>query len=285
MTFDSRWKNPQGKDPEQLWRWAQELIAELRKGDFFDAAFEDNIGTGITNAQLADMAAWTIKARNNSASGDPQDVARGDLTAATEPVNTQALLGFLSTNELRRFTTGNVGGFQLLNSGTVSNAATLDIVLTSYTGYRALKLVLSSWVPETDDRELWLLFSTDGGMNFDVTGYSYAAVRNRDGSGGTVSGEQSTAATEIKLASTGASIAVSNVAAEGGLDAEITLHNQAGNRWSRVRYSSAYTSADSQTISINGAATREAQQDTDALRLMFETDDIVSGDWALYGLA
>jgi hypothetical protein len=32
MTFDPRWKNPQGRDPEQLWRWAQDLVTELRKG-------------------------------------------------------------------------------------------------------------------------------------------------------------------------------------------------------------------------------------------------------------
>lgn len=32
--LDSRWKNPQGKTPEALWRWAQDLIGELRKSTY-----------------------------------------------------------------------------------------------------------------------------------------------------------------------------------------------------------------------------------------------------------
>ena len=32
--LDSRWKNPQGKTPEALWRWAQDLIGELRKSSY-----------------------------------------------------------------------------------------------------------------------------------------------------------------------------------------------------------------------------------------------------------
>lgn len=34
MTFDSRWKNPQGADPRQLHLWAQDLIRELRRGAY-----------------------------------------------------------------------------------------------------------------------------------------------------------------------------------------------------------------------------------------------------------
>lgn len=32
MTLDPRWKNPQGKENEQLYLWAQDLVKELRKG-------------------------------------------------------------------------------------------------------------------------------------------------------------------------------------------------------------------------------------------------------------
>jgi hypothetical protein len=35
MSFlDTRWKNPQGQDIASLWRWAQDLITELRKGAY-----------------------------------------------------------------------------------------------------------------------------------------------------------------------------------------------------------------------------------------------------------
>ncbi|HEY1244707.1 MAG TPA: hypothetical protein VGF29_07730 [Hyphomicrobiaceae bacterium] len=41
MALDTRWKNPQGKDPEALWRWAQDTTAELRKGAFLSGAESD----------------------------------------------------------------------------------------------------------------------------------------------------------------------------------------------------------------------------------------------------
>ena len=77
--FDSRWKNPQGPDAQQMYLWAQELIKELRKGDYQTSGIAD----GIANSELADMAAWTIKMRNNAAAGDAQDVTINGLTAET----------------------------------------------------------------------------------------------------------------------------------------------------------------------------------------------------------
>jgi hypothetical protein len=60
------------------------------------------------NTKLADMAAWTIKARNNAASGDPQDVALGDITEEASPASGDFLVGFLATGEFRKFDIGNL---------------------------------------------------------------------------------------------------------------------------------------------------------------------------------
>jgi hypothetical protein len=176
MTFDSRWKNPQGKDPEQLWRWAQELIAELRKGDFFDAAFEDNVGDGITNAQLADMAAWTFKARNNSASGDPQDVAADSFTEDTTPVTGDFLLGFLSSDEIRKFNVGNVRGKTLIASGVISSAASLTVALDGDT-WDEVEIILIDIVPATDNVSLQLQFDQGSGVLTGASDYQYGFVR------------------------------------------------------------------------------------------------------------
>lgn len=288
MTFDSRWKNPQGSDPKQLFDWAQQLIKELRKGEFFDAAFDSNVGTGLINAQLADMAAWTIKARNAGTTGDPQDVARGDLTAATEPVNAHALLGFLSTNELRRFSTGNVGGLQLLNSGTVTNQATLDIVLTSFTAYRALLIRLDSFLPASDDVELWMRFSTDGGNNFDATGYSFANQGLRDD--GVSADNSSASANQIVIAGdAGAGQSVYSSTAFGGAFAEVTLLGRTDTaRHTMAQFDATYVMDGAGAVITTrqaGAGRRETAQDTDAVRFLFESGNIASGSWALYGFA
>ena len=64
--FDSRWKNPQGADAQLMYLWAQDLIRELRKGDYLSNAISD----GVANSELADMATWTIKIRNSATAGD-----------------------------------------------------------------------------------------------------------------------------------------------------------------------------------------------------------------------
>jgi len=56
----------------------------------------------VTNAKLNNMAAWSLKVRNNSASGDPQDVALADIATEATPADGDFLLGFLATGELRK---------------------------------------------------------------------------------------------------------------------------------------------------------------------------------------
>lgn len=177
-------------------------------------------------------------------------------------------------------------GLILLDSGTISNAATLDIILTSYTSYRALKLVLSSFVPATDDVELWLRVSSNAGSSFDATGYSYVLITDHDSDTDAIDPARSAAANQILIAGYPfANLSVSNVAAEGGVDAEIDIHQQATSRWCRPRISSAWFTAAGASKTGIGTGSRETQQDTDALRILFENGDIASGNWALYGYA
>lgn len=84
---------------------------EIVEDVFFDVVYDADaegfllqatIIENVTNAQLADMAGWTIKLRNNSASGDPQDVQITDLTAISSPADTDVLMAALSTDELRK---------------------------------------------------------------------------------------------------------------------------------------------------------------------------------------
>lgn len=64
----------------------------------------------VTNAKAANMAAWNLKLRNNSSSGDPQDQKVSDLTEELTPAAGDFLLGEISTGELRKFDVGNISG-------------------------------------------------------------------------------------------------------------------------------------------------------------------------------
>jgi hypothetical protein len=87
------------------------IIPDGDKGDITTSASGatwtiDN--DAVSNAKAANMAAWTIKARNNSGSGDPQDVALADLTEDTTPASGDYALGYASGGELRKFDFGNI---------------------------------------------------------------------------------------------------------------------------------------------------------------------------------
>lgn len=61
MTFDSRWKNPTGSGLQQLYTWAQDLIKELRRGQYLGGLTE-----GVSDIQ----ATLGVKANvNQVASG------------------------------------------------------------------------------------------------------------------------------------------------------------------------------------------------------------------------
>jgi hypothetical protein len=85
----------------------------------------------VSNAKLADMAAWTLKARMVGSSGDPSDAALADFTTAT-PVAADFLIGFLSTGELRKFAATGLGKiYAPLTTGVLSGGTDPEFVVTA----------------------------------------------------------------------------------------------------------------------------------------------------------
>ncbi len=180
------------------------------------------------------------------------------------------------------------GGWQLLNSGSVSSAATLDIVLSSYTSFtRGLKLILNTFVPATDDVELWALLSTNAGSSYDnaAGNYQWALTGFRTDNISAV--DRSASDTKIRLLGhTNATASVSNTAAEGGATCEVWLPDQTNTGvWPRVISHGAYWGAGALGAVQQGFGQRVTAQDTDAIRIQFESGNIASGTWGLYGLA
>ena len=73
----------------------------------------------VTNAKLADMAAWSFKIRNDATAGDPSDTALANLNEEASPGDGDFVLGFKSTGEIRVFGVGNLPA----SSGGVGSAA------------------------------------------------------------------------------------------------------------------------------------------------------------------
>jgi hypothetical protein len=170
-------------------------------------------------------------------------------------------------------------GLVKLNSGSVTNAATLDIVMTAYTAYRNKVLVLASFIPVTNTVNLLLRVSTDGGGSYDAGvgayGYGYRTID----SAATVT-DTGAAATAIIL-----SPALVGNGANGGISAAITLYDTINTAvWTRTTHQATYVDTGGTLIAtVAGGGARGAAQDTDAIRILFSSGNISSGNWTLYG--
>lgn len=176
----------------------------------------------------------------------------------------------------------------LLASGTVSAAATLDIVMTGYTAYRMIEFVLTKWIPATDDVELWMQFSTDGGLSYDASGYNWMWSGTRDGVATSPISQGSGSASQIVVAGRGptASQGISNVAGDGGADVRITIYAQtttASGTGASFQSRWMDATATPQSFQATGGGQLETVQDTDAVRFLMESGNITSGNYAVYG--
>jgi hypothetical protein len=264
------------------------------------------VNDAVTYAKMQNVTASRVLGRTAGSAGDTEEmtitqvldlltsVAQGDIiyrgASAWARLGAGSSGQFLKTNGAganpQWDTSAGGGGIVLLTSGTVSSAATLDIVLTSYTAYRGLKLVLMGFVPATDAVDFFLRTSTDGGSNYDAGASDYV-WGNQTWFLNTIGGDGDAADNEITLnRSNTASQHVSNVAGEGGWTGVIELLGQTetGRNFTAF-WSGRYHSDNAGIAGTMGQGTRVTSADVDAIRLLFSSGDIASGKWALYGYA
>jgi hypothetical protein len=175
----------------------------------------------------------------------------------------------------------------LLTSGTVSAAATLDIVLTSYTGYRAIKIVLTEFLPATDGVSLYTRLSTDGGSTYDAAAGNYNWISMNGSSSSTaINMDTNDSSTHINLTGTSAPGLVGNVATEGCSGVITIMHPESTTLWPRVQFDMVThdSAVGSRVARSMGAGSREAAQNTDAIRFLFSSGNITSGKYAVYGI-
>lgn len=177
-------------------------------------------------------------------------------------------------------------GLVLLTSGGVSAAATLDVALTAFTAYSEIKF-RAFLRPASDDVELWMRFSTDGGGSFITTAsYSFATMGLRDD--GTDANNVSTGSGQIVVAGdAGAAQSVYSSTVFGGAFVEINVLGRTNAaRHTECRFDTTYVMDGAVSIITtrqSGSGRLELAQDTDALRFLFESGNIASGEWSLYG--
>lgn len=175
-----------------------------------------------------------------------------------------------------------MGGLVYLNSGSVSAAAALDIVLTSYTQYRAFAIFLDGVVPSTNVVDLMCRFSTDGGSSYSAAAsYSYQGVGSISNSN--AYGHGGLTGTGIVM-NRGVSQRLSSTAANQWSGTVHLLHPQSTTLYPQINFQGQYTSSDAFGMCINGSGRLLVAQDTDAIRFLMSSGNITA-NWALYGYA
>ena len=189
---------------------------------------------------------------------------------------------------LRRKGATSIGGpgRDLLATFTASNSATIDIVLTKWLQlYDRFEIDFDQVLAATDNAELWLRTSTDGGATYAASASSYQwrfdRVRNNVGDSNSSGGD-----IRINLISNDVTTGLSNVAGETA-EGTVKIYSPAVATaprkitWELINYPA---NAGSAFNFVHGVGIRDTNADVDAIRFLLSSGNITSGDFRLFGV-
>jgi hypothetical protein len=180
---------------------------------------------------------------------------------------------------LTAFAAANPSGSEvLLDEGTISGVNNLDISLTSYTNYKHIRVVISGIRPVTNNAELRMRTSSNGGSSFDTGGFDYVYSNNIIYSNN---------------ASTYGTVVTSYWRVEGGIsntspnsmDIDITFYD-----WQQstvMKYAGSFVKATASSFAISTGhigGYRVAAQVNNALRFYLSSGNFSTARYTVYGI-
>lgn len=176
------------------------------------------------------------------------------------------------------------GGWVAIKTTTANNDATIDFVNGSNgvvldSTYKAYIVSFTNIVPATDGADLVMRTSTDAGSSYASSSdnYEYQLVEALNGS--IASKANSATATYILLF-----IDASNAATNGGANGSVRIDNPSAANKITVGITAYGVNSSPLPAAYSGMGYRNTAADVDAIRFMFDTGNITSGTFTLYGL-
>lgn len=170
-----------------------------------------------------------------------------------------------------------------LASGTLAAVSELVIDLSAYVNFSRLELILEGWAPATDQVDLSLRFSTNGGSSWLTSNYTYNhAMCVPSSSNGWATGGSGAGALVISDAANATQRWGNAAGEEGDVRIELMGLANAASRPSALVHAS-YVAASGGIVSITGGGRHSAASAWNALRLFFSSGNILRGDWVLVG--
>jgi len=208
------------------------------------------------------------------------------LTAVTTPAGTDEFAvnqGGVSKKMTLAQIGAAVAGLVLLEQHTASSSASLDFTTCISSTYDEYRIEFIDVLPATDNVELYLRMSTNGGSSYDAGAAAYAnvAIRWHSGNNGGYTGGT---AAFIRCS---AGDNVSNSATWGGVAGSLTLYNPASaTAYKRVTGLVAHgdnTDAVLEQAWLSGAYLSTTA--VNAFQFLFSSGNIASGTIRVYGIA
>lgn len=164
---------------------------------------------------------------------------------------------------------------------TLGTVATADIVFPDLTNFACVEIVLDSFSPATGGDDLLFRVSTDGGATYiaSANSYKYAALRFQDTAD--VTNQRSSGATAITLQT-----ALGNNGAEGAYGSIKLWNPKSGGAPPRITWdiNAGFQGGLTDCFGTRGFGKRVANEDTDAVRLLFSSGNVLTGSaYRVYG--
>jgi len=205
-------------------------------------------------------------------------IQAGDMAFVYADTTTQ--MDVFVTRKTGRSISASPGAWALITTQTASSSASLSLTGFNSALYSDYKIVIDTILPVTDNTDLYLRTSTNGGSSYDSGGSDYAyAVSGIIASAGIVSAS-SNAAGQILL-NGGANIG--NVAGEA-VSGTVYIVNPGAAQRCNMTWQIGGKNGAPNTFSLSGFGQRNTAADVDAVQLIMASGNIASGVAKLYGL-
>jgi hypothetical protein len=177
---------------------------------------------------------------------------------------------------------GSAGALVLVEQHAASSSASLNFTACISSTYDDYQLELVNVVPATDDVELYMRVSTNGGSSYD-SGTNYGSVNTNGFQGATASGGASSGLTRFRLADD-----VSTSANYPGASGTVRLFNPGSALYKSVLghvTGSRVSSGDARTYTQQTSGIYLSTTAVDAFQFVFSSGNIASGTIRCYGIA
>ncbi len=171
--------------------------------------------------------------------------------------------------------------WELIGTATASASAFVDFTWGS-TVYKLIVLIMTGALPASNNQDLWIRTSTDDGGAFDAGPSDYAWLTRLSEMDTTPTVEEKGDDADNQIAIQGAD-GIGNTANEG-IDGIIEIFSPAETVFTSLVFRGNLRDQASKEVYYSGSGIRLSAADVNGVRVLFQSGNIASGEFACYGL-